>query len=261
VTVAVVTGADSGIGKATAVRLARAGYDVGIAWAGDPDGAARTLAELRDLGVRAEGREHDLTDPVRAAGAVDALAELLGGLDVLVANAGTGLSAPVLELSFEQWREVLSVNLDGAFTTLQRGARRMVAAGAGGRLIAVTSVHETVPRVGAAAYCAAKGGLGLLVKTMALELAAHGITVNAVAPGVIATPMTGQEDVDPRGEQRPGVPLGRPGDAREVAEVIAFLASDSAAYVTGASYAVDGGMLLMAAQLAGSERDGSWREG
>src|ERR687896_1533940 len=103
----------------------------------------------------------------------------------------------------------------------------MIRQGDGGRIVNVTSVHEHQPRVGAAPYCAAKGGLGLLTQVMALELAEHGITVNAVAPGEIATPMTGQEDEDPAapGHERPGVPLRRPGDAREVAAVVAFLAS------------------------------------
>jgi NAD(P)-dependent dehydrogenase (short-subunit alcohol dehydrogenase family) len=123
----------------------------------------------------------------------------------------------------------------------------MAAAGRGGRIVNVTSVHEHVPLEGSAAYCAAKGGLGLLTKVMALELAPHGITVNAVAPGEIATPMTGADDVDPHTVERPGIPTGRPGDAREVAEVIVHLASPEASYTTGHSYVVDGGLLLMAA--------------
>src|SRR5206468_5083527 len=107
---------------------------------------------------------------------------------------------------------------------------------------------EHVPLRGSAAYCAAKGGLGLLTKVMALELAGHGILVNAVAPGEISTPMTGQEDVDPHTQHRSGIPLGRPGDAREVAALIVHLASPEASYTTGSSFIVDGGMLLMAAQ-------------
>ncbi len=117
----------------------------------------------------------------------------------------------------------------------------------GGRIVNVTSVHEHVPLRGSAAYCAAKGGLGLLTKVMALELAEHGITVNAIAPGEIATPMTGAEDVDPGGEDRPAIPLGRPGHADEIAAAIAFLAGSGGSYATGASFVVDGGMLLMAA--------------
>ena len=138
-------------------------------------------------------------------------------------------------------------------------AKVAVQAGRGGRIVNITSVHEHQPRVGAAPYCAAKGGLGLLTQVMALELAEHGITVNAVAPGEIATPMTGLEDVDPHTESRPGIPLGRPGDAREVAAVVAFLAGPDAGYVTGASWVVDGGMLRMGPQ-AGSHLTGdAWR--
>jgi NAD(P)-dependent dehydrogenase (short-subunit alcohol dehydrogenase family) len=138
-----------------------------------------------------------------------------------------------------------------------------VAAGRGGRIVNITSVHEHQPRVGAAAYCAAKGGLGLLTKVAALELARHGITVNAVAPGEIATPMTGQEDEDPTapGHRRPGVPLGRPGHAAEVAAVVAFLASPEAGYVTGASWTVDGGMLQMGPMAGSHLTSEDWRDG
>jgi NAD(P)-dependent dehydrogenase (short-subunit alcohol dehydrogenase family) len=179
---------------------------------------------------------------------IDELVDALGGIDVFVNNAGTGHSAPFLEHDLAGWRHVLEVDLTGPFCCAQRAAKRMVAAGRGGRIINVTSVHEHVPLRGSAAYCAAKGGLGLLTKVMALELAEHGITVNAVAPGEISTPMTGQEDVDPHDQDRPGIPLGRPGDAREIASLIVHLASPESSYTTGSSYVIDGGMLLMAAQ-------------
>ncbi|MFG3680660.1 SDR family oxidoreductase [Micromonospora chalcea] len=256
--VAIVTGADSGIGKACAVALAEAGYDIGITWYGDPAGADRTATEVRATGRRCETAELDLTRLPGSAAVIDELADRLGGLGVLVNNAGTGLSEPFVDVSWEKWREVLAVDLDGPFLCSQRAARRMRAAGRGGRIISVTSVHEHAPRVGSSAYCAAKGGLGLLTKVMAQELAADGITVNAVAPGEIATPMTGQKDVDPFTRDRPGVPVGRPGDAREVAAVVALLASPAAAYVTGASWAVDGGMLLMGPQASALSSD-SWR--
>ncbi|MFF5055973.1 SDR family oxidoreductase [Micromonospora sp. NPDC000663] len=257
--IAVVTGADSGIGKACAVALARAGFDIGITWYGDPDGAERTATEVRATGRRCEVAEVDLTGLPDAAEVVDELADRLGGIGVLVNNAGTGASTPFVDTGWEQWREVLAVDLDAPFLCAQRAARRMRAAGLGGRIINITSVHEHAPRVGSAAYCAAKGGLGLLTRVMAQELAADGITVNAVAPGEIATPMTGQEDVDPFTERRPGVPVGRPGDAREVAAVVALLASPAAAYVTGASWPVDGGMLLMGPQANALTTD-DWRQ-
>ncbi|WBQ03508.1 SDR family oxidoreductase [Kribbella sp. CA-293567] len=256
---AIVTGSDSGIGKATAVALAQNGFDVGVTWHSDSDGAEQTAEEVRSHGRTAEVRQLDLTDLPAAADVIDDLAESLGGIDVLLANSGTGTSELAVDLDFEQWRKVLSVDLDGAFLCFQRAARRMIQQGRGGRLIAVTSVHEHQPRVGAAPYDAAKGGLGLLIKTLALELGEHGITANAVAPGEIATPMTGQEDEDPRDTKRPGVPLGRPGDAREIAAVIAFLASPGASYVTGASIAADGGMLNMGPMAGSHLTSDDWR--
>jgi NAD(P)-dependent dehydrogenase (short-subunit alcohol dehydrogenase family) len=247
VPVAIVTGSDSGIGKATAVTLAERGFDIGITWHTDEQGAQGTVEEVRGHGRRAEVRQVDLTDVAQGQAIVGELADALGGLDVLVNNAGTGAMTPFVELSLEEWRRVLDVDLTAAFQAGQEAAKRMIEAGRGGRIINVTSVHEHVPLRGASPYCAAKGGLGLLTKVMALELAEHGITVNAVAPGEIATPMTGAEDKDPAQMERPNIPLGRPGAAREIAAAIAFLASPEASYVTGESFVVDGGMLLMAA--------------
>jgi NAD(P)-dependent dehydrogenase (short-subunit alcohol dehydrogenase family) len=259
--VAVVTGSESGIGRATAVALAEAGCDVGITWFQDEGEAQATAEEVRGTGRRAEVRHLDLTRLPGAADVVDELADALGGIDVLVNCAGTGAAELLLDTDYETWRTVLATDLDGAFLCLQRAARRMVAAGRGGRIVNITSVHEHQPRVGSGAYCAAKGGLGLLTRVAALELAEHGITVNAVAPGEIATPMTGQEDEDPTdpGKHRPGIPLGRPGDAREIAAVVAFLASPAAGYVTGASWPVDGGMLQMGPMAGSHMTSDDWR--
>src|SRR5215208_2845909 len=220
--VAIVTASDSGIGKSCAVALA-------------------------EKGRRAAVRRLDLLELGDVPGLVQDLAKDLGGLEVFVNNAGTGHSTPFLELDVPQWQQVIDVNLTGAFVAGQAAARIMVDRGNGGRIINITSVHEHVPLRGSAAYCAAKGGLGLLTKVMALELAEHEITVNAIAPGEIATPMTGAEDEDPGSQDRPAIPLGRPGHADEIAAAVAFLASPDARYATGASVVIDGGMLRMAA--------------
>jgi NAD(P)-dependent dehydrogenase (short-subunit alcohol dehydrogenase family) len=244
---AIVTASDSGIGKATAVTLAQDGFDVGVTWNTDEEGAKGTVGEVEDAGRKAVLAHLDVTHFEQAGETIESLARELGGLDVLVNNAGMGRTHPFLEFPLDAWRDTLDVSLTGAFVCAQRAARLMVEAGTKGRIINVTSVHEHIPLPESAAYCAAKGGLGLLTKVMALELGEHGITVNSVAPGEISTPMTGQEDVDPETEDRP-VPVGRPGSAHEVAAVVSFLASPRSSYVTGSSYVVDGGLMLIAAQ-------------
>jgi NAD(P)-dependent dehydrogenase (short-subunit alcohol dehydrogenase family) len=256
----IVTASDSGIGRATAVALARSGMDIGITWHSDEAGAQDTAAEVREAGVKAEVARLDTSELTGCGNVIDELADRLGGVDVFVNNAGTGSSTLALDMSIEEWRHVVATDLDGAFACIQRAARRMVAAGNGGRLVAVTSVHEHQPRIGSAAYNAAKHGLGGLMKTLALELGQYAITANGVAPGEIATPMTGHEDHDPHAERRPGIPLGRPGYAREIAAVIAFLASAQASYVTGASWPVDGGM-QMGPQAGSHITADDWRTG
>jgi len=248
--IAIVTGSDSGIGKATAVRLARDGFDVGITWHTDREGAEGTAREVQELGRRAAVTQLDVTRVDEAGEIVEALAGELGALDVFVNNAGGGRTHPFIEFPLAEWREVIDLNLTGAFVCAQRAARIMVDAGVDdGRIINVTSVHEHIPLRDSAAYCAAKGGLGLLTKVMALELGEHGIRVNSVAPGEIATPMTGAEDEDPSAHPRPALPEERPGNAHEIAAMIAFLASPDARYATGASFVVDGGLTITAAEF------------
>ena len=237
---AIVTGADSGIGRATAVALARRGHAVGITWHSDHDGAEETARLVHDAGAPAEIARLDLTSGEAVADVIERLADELGGVDVLVNNAGANHRAAVLDDDLAGWRRALEVNLTGPFLCAQAAARRMVAAGAGGRIVNITSVHEHTPLPDAAAYCAAKAGLGMLTKVLALELAPHGITVNAVAPGHIATPMTGTRP----DRALPQIPLGRPGVPEEVAAVIALLACEG--YATGSSVLVDGGLSLTA---------------
>ncbi|QXF81875.1 SDR family oxidoreductase [Rhodococcus pyridinivorans] len=255
---AIVTGADSGMGKATAELLATEGFDVGITFHTDEAGAEDTRAGVEQRGQRCFVARQDLTNP-DTADVIDELTGKLGGLGVLVNNAGTGHRDEVLDLSFERWREMLSTDLDGPFLCSQRAARHMIDSGGGGRIVNITSVHEHIPRYGASAYCTAKAGLGMLTQCLALEWARYGITVDSVAPGEISTPMTGMDESEAFHEERPGNPTGRPGHVNEVASVVAFLASPRSSYLTGRSIPVDGGLMLMAAH-GHDMNDGSWRE-
>jgi NAD(P)-dependent dehydrogenase (short-subunit alcohol dehydrogenase family) len=245
VAVAIVTGGNSGIGRATAVALANSGFDVGITWHRDEDRAQSAAREIEQAGGRPAIRHLDLHAVHEGAQVLDELCEELGAINVLVNNAGHGTSKPFLEMTLGEWQGVIDVNLTASFLTSQAAARRMVEQQSGGAIINVTSVHEHIPLSGAAPYTASKHGLGGLTKSLALELGSYGIRVNSVAPGQIATRMTGQEDESPSESQ---VPLGRAGDAREVGALIAWLASDQASYVTGVSYVVDGGLLLIAGE-------------
>jgi len=250
--IAIITGGNSGIGKAISVTLARRGFDVGLTWHERGDQTQDALDEIKSAGMRAEARRMDLNVPVAeleaACAPVDELIEALGGVDVFVHNAGAGLSDKVLECSLEDWMSTQNIVLNAGFVLGRLAGRRMRDQARGGRIVYITSVHEHVPLEGNGAYTAAKHGLGGLVKTFALEVAREGITVNAVAPGEIATRMTGQEDQDPSESDRPAIPAGRPGDAHEIAWMVAALTEPDARYATGRSFVVDGGMLLMAAQ-------------
>ena len=246
---AIVTGSDSGIGRATAVALADAGYDVGITWRSDEAGAEETARRVRDAGRRAEVAQLELGEPAAAAGVIDALADALGGLDALVNNAGGGNAGPFLDAEIDDFAATLHSNVVGTFACSQAAARRMIREQTPGRIVTVTSIHEHLPLPGATDYTTAKHALGGMVKNMAIELAEHGITVNAVAPGQIATAMTGNEDVDPHTVARPNIPAGRPGDAREIAAMIVALVGPGSGYTTGASLIVDGGLGLQGPAL------------
>jgi hypothetical protein len=216
-----------------------------VTWHEDEPGARATADEARGHGRQAEVARLDLSDLPRAADVIDELAVSLGGLDVLVNNSGMSRGDGMLELSFDDWRQTLAVDLDGAFLCAQRAARRMVEQGRGGRIVNVTSVHEHTPISNGGAYTVAKHGLGGLTKQLALELGRHSITVNSVAPGMVATPMTGLEDEDPSEHPKPQFPIPRPGDAREIASCISWLCSPDARWTTGASFVIDGGFMLV----------------
>ena len=245
---AIVTGASSGIGRATALLLAERGFDVGVGYRGAGDAAAEVAGRIRAAGRNAVPFALDHHDPRAAAAAVTRAAEQLGGLDAFVNNAAVNRRAAFLDETIEGWDELLTVDLTGPFACAQAAARILVGQGRGGRIVNVSSVHDTVPIRGGSAYCAAKGGLLMLTRVMALELAPHGISVTAVSPGETATPMNGVPgDVDAAELPRPAIPAGRPGRAREVAALIAYLLEPEAGYVTGAAITIDGGLTLMSA--------------
>ncbi len=255
---AIVTGSDSGIGAATAELLATEGYDVGLTCHRDVSGVQETRAAIEARGQRAFVETFDAASP-DAGHTIARLADKLGGLGVLVNVAGTGQSVKAVDMTYDDWRHVIQTDLDGPFLCAQAAAHRMISDGHAGRIINVTSVHEHVPRTGSSAYCAAKAALGMFTKVLALELGEHAITVNSVAPGEIATPMTGIEESAAYQTERPGNPLGRVGHVNEVASVIGFLASPRSTYVTGASLTVDGGLTLMSAH-GHDQPSGAWRE-
>ncbi len=232
--VAFVTGADTGIGLAIAERLLDDGHAVALAVHQADDQALEVCRRLEKRG-RVHLVSGDLADPDVPARLLDEAASVLGPVTVLVNNAGLSLAGPFDELTAEDFDAIFALDVRAPFLLSQHAARGMV--GTGGVIVNVTSVHEHVPREGFALYAAAKAALGMLTRGMALELGPLGIRVNAVAPGVIATP---------RNEEAPAlsgeVPLGRPGEPGEVAAMVSYLAGGEAGYVTGASLTIDGGM-------------------
>ncbi|WP_039058667.1 SDR family oxidoreductase [Enterobacter sp. Bisph1] len=242
--VAIVTAADSGIGRQCALMLAEQGFDVGITWHSDEQGAQEAASQVAAFGRRAETIHLDLSHLPEGAQAIETLIARFGRIDVLVNNAGAMTKAPFLEVTFEEWRTIFTVDVDGAFLCGQIAARHMVQQGQGGRIINITSVHEHTPLPEASAYTAAKHALGGLTQSMALELVDHNILVNAVAPGAIATPMNNMRDEDAKPGSMPIIPLARPGTTKEIASMVAWLCSEYASYTTGQSFIIDGGFML-----------------
>jgi glucose 1-dehydrogenase len=241
---ALVTGSSKGIGRAIATRLGREGANVIVNYNSDPRGAEAAVQEIRAFGVRAEALKADLGSVPSVHGLLAAAAQALGTLDILVNNAGIEKHAPFWEVSEADFDRVLSVNLKGVFFATQAMVQQLQTAGRPGRIINISSVHEEIPFPNFAAYCASKGGLKMLTRNLAVELGPLGITVNSIAPGAIETPINSallHDEVKLR-SLLGQIPLGRLGKPEDVAGLAVFLASDDAAYVTGSTYFVDGGL-------------------
>ncbi|SDU92500.1 meso-butanediol dehydrogenase / (S,S)-butanediol dehydrogenase / diacetyl reductase [Microlunatus sagamiharensis] len=248
---AFVTGAAGGIGRAVAVRLAADGLAVTVV---DLNGAQDALDALADeLGAGALALGADVADSASVDAAVAAHVEHHGGLDVMVANAGIAVTAPLVETNDEQWRRVMDVNVGGVFHCYRAAARQLIAQGRGGRIIGAASVAAHRAGKWQSAYSASKFAVRGMSQSLAQELGEHGITVNVYSPGVVQTPMWDAIDVDMAGRRGTavgsemqamvaGIPLGRLEVPTDVAGVVSFLASPDAAYVTGQSIVVDGGM-------------------
>lgn len=249
--VAIVTGSSLGIGRAIALALAREGAAVTVDYRSHPEEAEAVVEEIEGNGGRAQAVQADVSKPGDVEGLVRGAVEEFGRLDVMVNNAGVEEKFPFLETPLETWHKVIAVNLTGAWLGCQEAAKRMVSQGDGGRILNISSVHEDRPMPTNSPYCAAKGGLRMLMRTIAVELADHGITVNNIAPGAIETPINEnlEENPDQMRELLSEIPLGRMGQPEEVAELAVYLASDEAAYVTGSTFTIDGGMMRQAGSL------------
>jgi glucose 1-dehydrogenase len=242
---ALVTGSDQGIGQAIAIRLAEEGADVVVNYRKNRDGAEETRGRIEQMGRRAVSIQADVGQANEARRLVKEAVTGLGFIDILVNNAGIEKNAAFIDVTEEDYRAVIEVNLSGPFFAAQEFARHRRDAKGGGKIINISSVHEELPFPNFTAYCMAKGGLKMMMRNLAIELAPLGITVNNVAPGAIETPINKKLLSDPKLLEPllANIPLHRVGQPSDVAGVTAFLASSDADYVTGATIVVDGGLL------------------
>ena len=248
-----VTGGSSGIGQAIAVRFAEYGANVAINYLRQPEDARDTeeqvhacTAKVKEMGVRDVLVGGDVSDEDDVVRMVAAAAEGLGGLDILVNNAGIQISRPSEELSSADFDRVLAVNLRGSFMCAREAIRHFLGDDKDGSIINVSSVHQLIPKPGYLGYSTSKGGMMNLTRTLALEYAGRGIRVNGVGPGATVTPINRAWIDDPvkRAQVEEHIPMRRAGEADEMAGVTCFLASDMAAYITGQTIFVDGGLTL-----------------
>ena len=241
---AVVTGGSRGIGRAIALRLATQGADVAFSYKGNEAAAKENAAAIEGLGRRALPVQADVSQPEAADALVKAAIDAFGKVDILVNNAGITRDDLIMRMSVEAFREVLETNLFGAFYATKAVTRPMLRA-KGGRIVNITSVSGQAGQMGQANYSAAKAGLIGLTKATARELASRGITCNAVAPGMVLTELTKDLPEALQAEIIARTPLGRFGTTEEIANAVAFLASDEAAFITGQVLAVDGNLVMM----------------
>jgi glucose 1-dehydrogenase len=249
--VAIVTGAATGIGNAIANAFAKEGASVVIDYVGHPELADASVQSVQKAGGKALAVPADISNPEQVDSLIQKTVATFGRLDILVNNAGIEFKHPFVEFPFDLWQKVIAVDLTGPFLCAKAAANEMIRQSGGGRIINISSVHEDLPMPTNAPYCAAKGGLRMLMRTIAVELAPHKITVNNIAPGAIYTPIDKDVQSDPKLEARlmAEIPLGRWGKPEEVAALAVFLASEAAAYCTGGTFFVDGGMIRNAGSL------------
>lgn len=242
---AIVTGASSGIGQGIAARLAREGANIVIDYRGHSEGADATLKMVRDAGAKGITVQADVSKVDQVRNLVDQAWKAYGGADILVNNAGMEKGSNFWETPEEDYDQILSVNLKGPFFLTQAFVQRLLDAKKQGRVINISSVHEDMAMPHFATYCASKGGLRMLMRDLAVELGPFGITVNNVAPGAISTPINKSlmEDKQKLNALLKNIPLGRMGTVDDVAGLVAFLASDEAAYITGSTFVIDGGLM------------------
>lgn len=243
--VAIVTGSASGIGQAIAIRFAREGAAVVVDYVGKPDVPSETERQIASFGGRSVAVAADVSKPDDVRNLVDQAVAAFGRIDIVVNNAGIEKKLAFVDYPLEGLQKILAVNLVGPFLVSQAAARQMIKQNQGGRLINISSVHEDLPMPTNAAYCASKGGLRMLMRTIAVELAKDRITVNNIGPGAVFTPIDADVEAKPEMEKAlmAEIPLNRWGKPEEIAGLAVYLASDEAAYITGATYFIDGGML------------------
>jgi glucose 1-dehydrogenase len=243
--VAIVTGSGSGIGQAIAVRFAREGAAVVVDYVGNSDVPTETEKQIASFGGRAIAVAADVAKPDEVQNLIDRAVATFGRLDIVVNNAGIEKKAAFVDYPLDGLEKILAVNLVGPFLVSQAAARQMIKQKQGGRLINISSVHEDLPMPTNAAYCASKGGLRMLMRTIAVELAKDRITVNNIGPGAVFTPIDADVEAKPEMEKSlmAEIPLNRWGKPEEIAGLAVYLASDEAAYITGSTYFIDGGML------------------